>query len=274
MVLLLAGPAAAQTDRGRGLLDLIDTADALELHQMVLGIYPLAIEHVILRKLAIWRLLNDLVRADPLMGKQIVIAGAGLSPLGLDCAVTITDSRVFELDSANVSVKRQLLNRAAPESEGAITCIEADLADLSATSQALVDSGFDPSRPALWIAEGLLYYMEARAGQQLIGRALATCSHNRAIIEFGAPFDELDPQVSSAIRTYHSLIAKEVGMTDLNHLDLADFLVGSSATAVAQHDASTLETLLRGTARLFPSSRSSTLRLAVLAPMSPTTQTP
>jgi methyltransferase (TIGR00027 family) len=97
--------------------------------------------------------------------RQIVILAAGL------------DSRtyrlrwpdrtvVFELDQPRVlDFKREAL--AARGIEPAAVRVEVAIDLRSDWPQALRNSGFDPSKPSAWIAEGLLIYLPATAQRQL-----------------------------------------------------------------------------------------------------------
>jgi methyltransferase (TIGR00027 family) len=118
--------------------------------------------------------------------RQVVILAAGL------------DSRVYrlpwpdgtvvyELDQPQVlDFKRQTLaeHGDAPRAERREVAV--DLRD--DWPRALKDSGFDPSKPSAWVAEGLLIYLPATAQQQLFeGIDELACPGSWVAVEEGRP---------------------------------------------------------------------------------------
>jgi len=97
--------------------------------------------------------------------RQIVVLASGLDSRAyrLDWPASTV---IFELDQPQVlEFKREVLahNNAQPKADRREIAI--DLRDDWPT--ALVKSGFDPTRPSAWIAEGLLIYLPASAQEQL-----------------------------------------------------------------------------------------------------------
>jgi methyltransferase (TIGR00027 family) len=124
--------------------------------------------------------------------RQVVVLAAGLDSRAYRLRWP-DETTIFELDRPQVlDFKREVLseNRATPNAERREVAV--DLRD--DWPQALRDSGFDPSTPSAWIAEGLLIYLPAAAEEQLftgINALAATGSH--IAVEDSAPMgsDEL-----------------------------------------------------------------------------------
>lgn len=116
--------------------------------------------------------------------RQVVILAAGLDSRAyrLDWP---DGTVVYELDQPQVlDFKRRVLTDAVPRADRREVAV--DLRD--DWPQALVDAGFDPSRPSAWIAEGLLIYLPATAQQQLfdgVDQLAAPDSH--VAVEEGRP---------------------------------------------------------------------------------------
>jgi methyltransferase (TIGR00027 family) len=90
---------------------------------------------------------------------QMVVLGAGYDPLCLRLLPEHTDVSFFELDHPSTqAVKRRALEKrnALP---GRLALAPADLSSES-SEKALLAAGFDPGRRSLFIAEGLLMYLE------------------------------------------------------------------------------------------------------------------
>lgn len=101
--------------------------------------------------------------------RQVVLIAAGMDTRAyrLDWP---QDTRIFELDHAPLleeKARRLDAVRAAPRA--ARVAVPADLA--LGWSQALLDAGFDRSRPTLWLVEGLLFFLT----QEQVHTVLETC---------------------------------------------------------------------------------------------------
>jgi len=93
---------------------------------------------------------------------------------GLDTRAFRTDwpagFRVFEIDQpAVLDFKERTLRNIGAEPRCSWHPVRADLRD--DWESALLDAGFDRTRPAAWLAEGLLSYLPAAAQQQLLETA-------------------------------------------------------------------------------------------------------
>lgn len=100
---------------------------------------------------------------------QIVLLGAGMDtrayrlPLPARCTV-------FELDYAEAFTEKEIILDTAP-ARCERHCVHADLS--GPWTVALLDAGFDPGRPTVWVAEGLFYYLAAAAAASLVNAAAA-----------------------------------------------------------------------------------------------------
>ncbi|OBH00605.1 class I SAM-dependent methyltransferase [Mycobacterium sp. E3247] len=123
--------------------------------------------------------------------RQVVILAAGLDSRAyrLDWPAGTT---IFELDQPQVlDFKREVLSGHGAQPKAERREIAVDLRD--DWPQSLRDSGFDPTKPSAWIAEGLLIYLPATAQEQLftgIDNLAAAGSH--VAVEDGAPLDQDD----------------------------------------------------------------------------------
>lgn len=113
------------------------------------------------------RFFDDWLRALPSdVPAQVVLLAAGLDTRAWRLAWP-AGTTVFELDRAPVlEAKANALERAG----AAPTCDRIAVAvDLTgAWPDALVASGFDPTRPAVWLAEGVLFYLPNDAIRRIL----------------------------------------------------------------------------------------------------------
>jgi methyltransferase (TIGR00027 family) len=95
---------------------------------------------------------------------QVVILAAGLDARAYRLDLTGRD--VYEVDQPRVlEFKQQVLDEEGAEPRCRRHTIAADLRD--DWPAALERAGFDRTRPAVWLAEGLLMYLPARAEEEL-----------------------------------------------------------------------------------------------------------
>jgi methyltransferase (TIGR00027 family) len=97
--------------------------------------------------------------------RQIVLLAAGLDSRGYRLAWP-DGTVVFELDQPRVlEFKRDVLARRGDAPTAERREIAVDLR--GEWPSALLDTGFDPSKPSAWLAEGLLFFLPAAAQQHL-----------------------------------------------------------------------------------------------------------
>ncbi|HTI77076.1 MAG TPA: class I SAM-dependent methyltransferase [Mycobacterium sp.] len=147
--------------------------------------------------------------------RQIVLLAAGLDSRGYRLPWP-NGTVVFELDQPRVlEFKREAL-----AARGALPT--ADRREVAVDlrndwPQALRDSGFDPSKPSAWIAEGLLIYLPATAQHQLFaGIDSLTARGSHLAVEESAPLDanvfqeKRDEELSGEnSRTFFTLVYNE-----------------------------------------------------------------
>ncbi|OBJ52177.1 class I SAM-dependent methyltransferase [Mycobacterium sp. 1423905.2] len=136
-------------------------------------------------------------RAADAGARQVVIVAAGLDSRAYRLPWP-DGTTVFELDQPQIfEFKGEVLAQHGAQPRAERREIPIDLRD--DWPQALLDSGFDPSRSSAWIAEGLLIYLPAAAQEQLftgIDRLASPGSH--VAIEDGAPLPDDEYQANLA----------------------------------------------------------------------------
>lgn len=98
-------------------------------------------------------------RADVLAAKDVLLTTAGAefeasTPIGrVESVNTMLEHKIGRIDHHTVAVQYPLRTYSR-------TTVAADLGDAS-WIKSLLNAGFDPSKPTVWIAEGLLMYLDA-----------------------------------------------------------------------------------------------------------------
>ncbi|WP_405164813.1 SAM-dependent methyltransferase [Nocardia sp. NBC_01499] len=114
--------------------------------------------------------------------RQIVILGAGLDARAYRLPWP-DGTTIYELDRTTVlEFKRRALSSCGDEPRADRREVPVDLRE--DWSKILREHGFDPSEATAWLAEGLLYYLSAAAGDQLFDDIeLASAPGSRVAIE-------------------------------------------------------------------------------------------
>jgi methyltransferase (TIGR00027 family) len=136
------------------------------------------------------RFIDDFLQSDS-PTPQTVVLGAGLDTRAFRLPWP-EGARVFEIDSANVlDFKAHVMNRLSAKPGCELISLPADLSvpwrDL------LLAAGFDLGKPATWILEGLLPYLDA-ASQRAVLEEVAALSApgSRAVIERAVALPKTD----------------------------------------------------------------------------------
>jgi methyltransferase (TIGR00027 family) len=98
--------------------------------------------------------------------QQVVLMAAGLDTRAYRLRWP-ESTRLFELDQATVlEHKEQVLGAAGARAVCVRTCVAADLS--MPWEQALVESGFTPHQPSIWLLEGFLFYLPCEVLEQIL----------------------------------------------------------------------------------------------------------
>jgi methyltransferase (TIGR00027 family) len=124
---------------------------------------------------------------------QVVVLAAGLDARPFRLAWP-ADTRIFEVDTAEVlTFKDEVVAAAGVAPTAERLAVAADLRE--DWPSALRAAGFDPARPTVWLAEGLLISLPAAGAEDLLGRLTElSAPGSRMATEYAAadPGDSMD----------------------------------------------------------------------------------
>jgi len=143
--------------------------DELAQHVLAAAIAPPAVSRGLVRWVAVrTRFLDELVVRAVAEGiRQVVIVGAGLDARAYRLALP-RDLTVFEIDHAEVlALKQRLLDELELMSECRRRVVAADLVT-DDWLRLLADTGWNSAQPTVWVAEGLLVYLNHDERTQLL----------------------------------------------------------------------------------------------------------
>ena len=265
MVMILGGEHVAVTPQGRTLIASLDLSDGVELARAANRDSPAAAHRVRLRKACIRSWMNELSQHNPDITEQLIVPGAGLAPLALDWCAEHPRCRAIELDYENMDDKRGLIHQCADSGIASrIVCAPCDLRQSDETRRVLAMSGWRPELPALWILEGLSYYISADELCALLRLALGHNQRSRVIMEFSGPRAALSPSARAATEGYHQFIGALLGGRDLTVTDIDAVTTSAGATVERLVHPAEIEAHL-GLERFFTGPQDSSMRIAMLA---------
>ncbi|WP_064744268.1 SAM-dependent methyltransferase [Actinomadura oligospora] len=146
------------------------------------------------------RFLDDFVRGAAT--SQLVILAAGLDTRAFRLGLP-EGCIVFEIEQARVlAFKEKVLSESGARTPHERRTVGVDLRDDWAA--ALLDAGFDPSRPSAWLLEGLLPYLPAAAEVSLLDRVLdlSAPGSSMAVWALARDMRDFDPGLSGLYATF------------------------------------------------------------------------
>lgn len=269
MVVAVGGDRLAFTSPGRALLAMVDTSEAQDLAQALRATHPHSLRHLVLRRWRAMRHLDRIAAEQPDATQLIIVPGAGLSAISVDWCAMHPSARAIEIDYDHVDAKRAAIAAAAPDASLRITCVHCDLRDTAALERQLASLGWSPELPCTWVIEGLSYYLAHRELAALLALSRGAHPHTRIVSEYGAHRGPLRQPARDALVAYHRMIARRIGMHDLHETDMRAVAADAGLRILADECAADIESLIADGTRIFSDALDSSMRMALLAPLTP-----
>jgi len=118
--------------------------------------------------------------------RQVVVLGAGMDALSIELCSWL-DCVVFDVDSAGMGRKEQLVGALAQDLRGALRCVTADASRRASVTSGLAGAGWSRDEPSLLVVEGLSYYLTAGDLWGLASGFSTAHRDNRMILEYLLP---------------------------------------------------------------------------------------
>jgi len=138
----------------------------------------------------------EALREEPVI--QIVNLGAGMDSRGYRLDFLSSSMVMYEVDFATVNhAKKIFLASANPEAKCKIVPVNCDLLVTGALETTLLEKGFDPLQPTLWIAEGLFSYIKPVSKTEELLQSMINLSGNGSEACFHFKRDDTSKQPGS-----------------------------------------------------------------------------
>ena len=265
LALLWADNEGYPSRQARQYMKMLDLRGGLELYHTCNKVWPYCDEVVKNRKFAVQSYMDRCAEEMP-SPRQVVIVGAGLEPLGIEWKVRHPDDGVFELNSAEMGLKRALLEELADPGAAEIRCLEVDLADAQALADALLDALWRPSRPTLLIVEGLACALAAEELSAVLNLLAESPPTSRAIVEYLLPPEQIAPDRRSVPEGVLNVLAGRFGQRPTPRFSREQLTGHTGWRALDRMTLREMEQRRTGCCDLFPTDASGWLEVALLAP--------
>lgn len=211
LVLLWAEGSIHKSPRARRYLKLLDLKAGMDLHARCDRVWPHYTEVIKNRKQCIL----ELVMHDALTGiKQVVIFGSGMDALSLEIASAVEDEIVYEVDESGMDLKRELINQANADPDGAVRLVTADLCDVKSVVNRMRKAGWNSNEPSILIFEGVSYFLPERSLWDLIAAFSTEGGRNRLVLEYLLGENQISAGRAAISGRVFDIILESAGILD------------------------------------------------------------
>ncbi len=255
LVLLWAGRDHLPGSRVDAYLKALDLDEGRALRDACDAICPYYAEVIRNRKRGVRDFIEQVISGGSVA--QVIIAGAGLDPLGLDLSEAYPDLRIFEVDRDNMDLKACL---ARMPSISAPAFVTADLSDPEGVVAGLLAQGWDPQAPTVLVLEGITYYLTPEALSALV----AAVNPVHAVVEFLKPASAIAPERVAIPERVFGLIAGNCGLPEIHRHDASGLSRHLDMRLEARRGMTELERLRTGGNAWFPAEADGWIEVCLL----------
>ena len=210
LVLLWAKQNCYTTLQAKEFLEQLDLKEGVFLYEEIKSkIWEHYDEVIKNRKFGIAKHIKDVVRIQP--ETQIIIAGAGYDPLGIELVSTYPKVTVFELDRDNMKEKDSLIKKIPSIDYSRLQFLTIDLTQAEDIYKALLNSNWKENHPTLLVFEGISYYLSPRELKKIVSNIPV----EHIIIEFLNFSGSLSQEYASIAQKVFSFIQQQCNLPDI-----------------------------------------------------------
>lgn len=258
LVLSWAGTDHLRGRAARAYLERLDLGEGRMLRDACDAVCPYYAEVIRNRKHGVLGLVGKALESSG-SAPQVVIAGAGLDPLGVELAERYPGAAVFEIDRENMDLKRGLLD-AAGEPAARVTLVTADVADAAGVRRDLIAAGWDLGRGTVLVMEGVSYYLAPEALRGFVGAV----DPGYLVAEYLKPAAAIAAARADIPERVFELIARACGLSAIHRHDEAGLQRLTGFVARERHGLDALERSRTGGNRFFPAEESGWIEVSLL----------
>lgn len=264
LVLLWCNSSCYSSEFSKEFLARLNLDAGLSLFNKCNEIWPHYHEVIRNRKFAVMNLMEKSKRENDELN-QVVILGAGLSPLSIEWKTQHPDMTVFDIDIDNMNLKKKLVSQIESKELQEIKFITADFENLGEVEDSLMKNGFDLAKPSLVVIEGISYYLSRAALFGLIGLFKKLETGSRLVMDYLVPTKNIAVDRQYIPEQVFNLIKEECHLPEIHKYDNRDFENISNARISIAWTMMEIEKKRKGENIFFPSSDSGWIEICLLS---------
>jgi hypothetical protein len=211
------------------------------------------------RKFGVLNLVNKCFTSNEKI-TQLIIAGAGLDPLGIEVNDLYPDIKVFELDYENMETKFNLLTVLGDISKLNISFITTNLLNPSEVVKSLTEHGWSSEQSTLLILEGISYYLPRKTLRDFI----KVINPAQVVFEFLKVKDEINSENNKIAEQVFKFISDSCGFPEIVRYSHSQFEELFNLAVLKRYGMKKLERMRSGTNKYFPTEESGWIEVCLL----------
>ena len=259
MVLLWAGEESYRTVKAKQYLRRLDLNTGNFLYQQSNKICSYYAEVIKNRKYGVLNLVNKCFTSNEKI-TQLVIAGAGLDPLGIEVTSFYPNVKVFELDFKNMDTKSNLFLELGNDLKSNISFINANLLNVSEVIKSLTTHDWSSNENTLLILEGISYYLSMKSLQDFI----KAINPAQVVFEFLKLKNEINEESEKIAEQVFNFICEYCNMPEIVRYSHSQFEELFNLQVIIRYGMNELERMRRGKNKYFPTDDSGWIEVCLL----------
>jgi hypothetical protein len=259
LVLLWAQQDCYQSKRALDYLSRLDLEEGKALFNKCHEAWPHYAEIIKNRKFGVLSLI-DKACSKKIAEQQLIIAGAGLDPLGIEVTERYPHVKIFELDKENMGLKSHLFTNAENTSKVNITFIDIDLMDVHSLYDTLIANGWDTGNPTILVLEGISYYLHVKTLQGLA----RVIDPDYMIFEYLKKDGQIAADRIDIPGTVFNIISHECELPHIGRFDYSEVARLFNRPVIARYGMTQLEKMRTGSNRFFQTEASGWIEVCLL----------
>jgi len=211
------------------------------------------------RKFGVLNLVNKCLTSDTEI-KQLVIAGSGLDPLGIEVTNLYPNVKIFELDSENMETKSKMFSGLGDVSKLNISFINANLLNVSEVIKSLTEYKWNSEENTMLVLEGISYYLSQKSLQDFI----KVINPAQVVFEFLKIKDEINDESKKIATQVFKFISECCNIPEIvrySHSQIEDIF---NLQLITIYGMNKLERMRRGKNKYFLSEESGWIEVCLL----------
>lgn len=256
--MLWGGKEAYKSKLAQKYLEQIDLSSGHELFNECNKVWEHYNEIIRNRKFGVFNFVESILNDN--QEYQIIILAAGIAPLSLDIIEKFPQTKVFDIDIENMSMKKKLFEKISEGSfENRIQFIESDITNKNVLFESLTKNGWDKNKKSIVIAEGISYYVTEDELWNIFSLFQSKEKSNFIVLESRVPYEKVAKErrdIQEKVWEYLTQALKLKFVTRYFDEKVEEHAREINAEVIQKYTMKDIEKLRFGTNEIFPTDES------------------